>query len=182
MENVKILFEKEVCDYLRLPSLPAKEWDGKSEFANAVAVVTLLSGDKAYAVAKFNPEVTNEPSIVKVFSGEPFRSEGAKFFIVPYYMNVESVDNMDLDEQSKKHAEELIKEAEIIENEGAEDVTSKMPENEYCYPEIENDEQAVAFIKAWNQKHGIKGGVPSKHDSITAKLLAMWMEDNNDKE
>ena len=68
----KILFEKEVCAFLDLPSIPKKQHDNKSGFSKGVAVVKLRSGYNAYAVASFDPEKNKKPIINKVFSGEQF--------------------------------------------------------------------------------------------------------------
>ena len=36
-----IEFEKEVIKYLNIPSIPKKEWDGKSSFSKGVALLEL---------------------------------------------------------------------------------------------------------------------------------------------
>ena len=90
------------------------------------------------------------------------------------YMDTD-VDNMDLDEQSKKAAEDLKKEADELENQGA-DETMEVPKNEYCFDHIHNDEEAIAFIEAYNKKNGIKGQVPKKHDTILNRLLVIYSE------
>ena len=46
--------EKELLSFLDLPSIPRKEWDGKTEFDKGVAVVSLYGGYEAYAIASFN--------------------------------------------------------------------------------------------------------------------------------
>lgn len=169
-----IKFEKEVCNYLNLPKLPVKEWDGKSAFNKGVAVVTLAGDEKAYAVAKFNPDVDTKPNITKVFACETF-FDIEKVLVVPDYMET-SVADADLDAESKKKAEELAQQAEEIENDG----TPKMelPENPYLFDNIHTDEEAIAFITAYNQKNGIKGAVPKKHDTILNRLLVIYSEQN----
>jgi hypothetical protein len=168
-----ISFEKEVCSYLNIPSLPKKEWDGKSSFKNAVATIKLGGSRLAYAVASYDEAKDNAPRVVKSFMTEPFYGID-KVFVVPSYMETD-VDNMDLDEQSKKAAEDLKKEAEELENQGAEE-TTEVPENEYCFDHIHNDEEAIAFIEAYNRENNIKGAIPKKHESIIARLTVIYAE------
>ena len=168
-----ISFEKEVCSYLNIPSLPKKEWDGKSSFKNAVATIKLGGSRLAYAVASYDEAKDDAPRVVKSFMTEPFYGI-EKIFVVPSYMDTD-VDNMDLDEQSKKAAEDLKKEADELENQGA-DETMEVPENEYCFDHIHNDEEAIAFIEAYNRENNIKGAIPKKHESIIARLTVIYAE------
>lgn len=168
-----ISFEKEVCSYLNIPSLPKKEWDGKSSFKNAVATIKLGGSRLAYAVASYDEAKDDAPRVVKSFMTEPFYGID-KIFVVPSYMDTD-VDKMDLDEQSKKAAEDLKKEADELEKQGA-DETMEVPENEYCFDHIHNDEEAVAFIEAYNRENNIKGAIPKKHESIIARLTVIYAE------
>ena len=168
-----ISFEKEVCSYLNIPSLPKKEWDGKSSFKNAVATIKLGGSRLAYAVASYDEAKDDAPRVVKSFMTEPFYGID-KIFVVPSYMDTD-VDNMDLDEQSKKAAEDLKKEADELENQGA-DENMEVPENEYCFDHIHNDEEAIAFIEAYNRENNIKGSIPKKHESIIARLTVIYAE------
>lgn len=168
-----ISFEKEVCSYLNIPSLPKKEWDGKSSFKNAVATIKLGGSRLAYAVASYDEAKDDAPRVVKSFMTEPFYGID-KIFVVPSYMDTD-VDKMDLDEQSKKAAEDLKKEADELENQGA-DETMEVPENEYCFDHIHNDEEAIAFIEAYNRENNIKGAIPKKHESIIARLTVIYAE------
>ena len=168
-----ISFEKEVCSYLNIPSLPKKEWDGKSSFKNAVATIKLGGRRLAYAVASYDEAKDDAPRVVKSFMTEPFYGIN-KIFVVPSYMDTD-VDNMDLDEQSKKAAEDLKKEADELENQGA-DENMEVPENEYCFDHIHNDEEAIAFIEAYNRENNIKGAIPKKHESIIARLTVIYAE------
>ena len=168
-----ISFEKEVCSYLNIPSLPKKEWDGKSSFKNAVATIKLGGSRLAYAVASYDEAKDDAPRVVKSFMTEPFYGID-KIFVVPSYMDTD-VDNMDLDEQSKKAAEDLKKEADELEKQGAEE-TIEVPENEYCFDHIHNDEEAIAFIEAYNRENNIKGAIPKKHESIIARLTVIYAE------
>ena len=168
-----ISFEKEVCSYLNIPSLPKKEWDGKSSFKNAVATIKLGGSRLAYAVASYDEAKDDAPLVVKSFMTEPFYGID-KIFVVPSYMDTD-VDNMDLDEQSKKAAEDLKKEADELEKQGA-DENMEVPENEYCFDYIHNDEEAIAFIEAYNRENNIKGAIPKKHESIIARLTVIYAE------
>lgn len=170
----KILFESEVCKYLNLPNIPKKEWDKKTPFNKGVAIVDLAFGNKAYAVARFDVEKEKTPTIVKVFASEPFYGID-KIFIVPDYMETD-MNDADLDDESKKKAEELAKQADELENEGLEVVEHNDNENPYLFDNITNDEEAIAFITAYNQKNGIKGAVPRKHDTILMRLSVIYAD------
>lgn len=175
-----IQFEKEILDFLRLPSIPKKEHDGKQSFKDGVAVVNLRDGGQAYAVCTFDSETMNEPKVKKVFGITPHKNI-EKIFVVPSYMD-DKVEDMDLSPRDKERAEQLVQEARDLENGGVQVKQTPMPESEYCYDHIANDEQAMAFIREWNKRHGMKKGkVPTTHEGITTKLLAMWMDDNRNK-
>lgn len=175
-----ILFEKEILDFLRLPSIPKKEHDGKQSFKDGVAVVNLRDGGQAYAVCTFDSETMSEPKVKKVFGITPHKNI-EKIFVVPSYMD-DKVEDMDLSPKDKERAEQLVQEARDLENEGVQVKQTPAPESEYCYDHIANDEQAMAFIREWNKRHGMKKGkVPTTHEGITTKLLAMWMDDNRNK-
>lgn len=171
MENIK--FEKEICEFLKLPSIPKKAWDKETPFDKGVAVVKLAFDEKAYAVARYDINKDKEPNIIKVFASEQFFGI-EEIFIVPAYMETD-VKDADLDDESKKKAEELAKQAEEIENDGDKDVIDA-PENEYYFDNITNDDEAIAFITAYNQKNGIKGAVPKKHDTIVMRLSVIFAD------
>lgn len=172
-----VFFEKEVCEALRLPSIPKKKWDGKSSFNRCVAVVKTVSDSEVYAIASFDAEKEKEPRIVKVFSQEPFNKVG-DIFIVPQYMDVEDVKDADLDEESKKRAEELLKEAKEIEDEGVEEEV-KEPENEYYFDHIHTDEEAAAFIASYNKTNRLRARVPKTHEGLIMRLSVIYAESNN---
>lgn len=169
-------FEKELLDYMDLPSVPKKEWDGKSDFDKGVAVVEQRSGREAYAVAVFHSEKHSEPQIKKSFGFEPF-GKILRIFIVPNYMNT-NLEDADLDEASKKKAEEIINEAKEIENEGVEDLS--MPKEEWVFPEIKSKEQAIAWLQAYNSRNKIRGKVPTNSDTIKLRLYSIY-KDNHKK-
>lgn len=171
----KILFQKEVCEYLNLPSIPLKEWDKETPFEKGVAVVKMAFDEKGYAVARYNPEKDKEPVITKVFASQPFYGI-ENVFIVPDYMETD-VKEADLDDESKKKAEELANEAEQIVEEGAGEVQSvETPENPYMFDNITNDEEAIAFIEAYNKKNKIGGRVPKTHDTILMRLAVIYAD------
>lgn len=174
-----IKFSKDVCEYLRLPDIPKKQWDGKTSFNNGVGVVETISGEQCYVVVSFDAEKDAEPRIVKVF-GYDLIGKLSSIFVVPSYMENDDVEDMDLDEESKKRADELAKEAEEIEHEGVEEQI-QTPENEYYFDNISNDEEARAFIEAYNKQNKIKGTVPRKHETIVARLGVIWVEQNQNR-
>lgn len=164
-----IRFEKEVCNYLNIPSIPLKEWNKKDSFKDGVAVTKLLLGDLAYAVCTFNADTDKEPRIKKVFAEERF-SDIEKVFVVPSYMDTNDIENADLDEQSKEAAERLAQETEELAETPENEEKVEMPENEYFFDHIHNDEEAIAFITAYNRDNNIRGAVPSKHETLVMRL------------
>lgn len=176
---MEILFEKEAIKYLKLPSMPKKEFDGESSFDKGIAIITLFDGREAYAIAKFDTNKDVKPRIVKVFSQEPFKGV-KKIFVVPNYMTTkEDVKDMDLDDASKKKAEEILNEAEEVENEGTD--TMKEPENEYFFEHITNDDEAKAFIKSYNERNKIRGRVPTSHEGIITRLAVIYADTNKEE-
>ena len=174
-----VYFENEICEALRLPKIPRKKWDGKSSFRNCVAVVKTSTGIEVYAVASFDSEKDEKPRIVKVFCQEPFNEIG-DIFIVPTYMNVEDIKDADLDEESKKRAEELAKEAKEIENEGtSEEVTdiSKLPE--WIFDHIKNRDEAEAYLKSYRKTNKIKGALPKTEENLKLALYVIYTEMQN---
>lgn len=174
---METLFEKEVIKHLNLPSIPKKEWDGKSSFSKGVALISLRGEREAYAVASFDANVDKTPNIVKVFGIEPFVGI-KKVFVVPSYMTTEDeIKDMDLDEQSKKKVQQVLDEAKEIENEGVVgDEELEKPKNEYYFDHITNDEEAKAFIRSYNSRNHIKGKIPSTHDGIVMRLAVIFSD------
>ena len=174
-----IKYEQEICEYLRIPSIPKKEWNKKDSFKNGVAVIVTMGGQEAYAVASYDATryTSGVADIVKVFGGEPFTCI-KKVFVVPSYMDNMDAKDMDLDDESKKRAEELAKEAEVIEKEGVEDDAPAMPENEYFFDHIHNDEEGRAYIEAYNKANHLRAGLPKKHETIVMRLGVIWAEQN----
>lgn len=176
-----IEFEDNVIAYLGLPSIPKKEHDGKSAFDKGVAIIELFDGREAYAVCEYKPnEGQTEPTVTKVFGVEPF-IRIKQVFVVPNYMtNVEEVKDMDLDEESKKKVESLLNEAEELENEGVEETDTITPIDklpEWVFDEISNKEQALAWLKSWNKRNGIKKGrIPSTDENIKLRLYAIYTD------
>lgn len=171
-----IEFEKEVIAYLNIPSIPRKEWNQTDSFQCGVAVINLSLGRQAYAVCSFDKETDKEPRITKVFGVEPF-SGIDKVFAVPAYMDNNTTD-VDLDAESKKRAEQLAAEASELENQGTTDEAienaNKLPE--WIFPEIQNIEQAQAYLKEYNRINGIKKGkVPTNSETIKLRLYNIYM-------
>lgn len=164
-----IRFEKEVCNYLNIPSIPLKEWNKQDSFKDGVAVTKLLLGDLAYAVCTFNADTDKEPRIKKVFAEERF-SGIEKIFVVPSYMDTKDIENADLDEQSKEAAERLAQETEELSETPDENEDEKVEMPEYFFDHIHNDEEAIAFITAYNRDNNIRGAVPSKHETLVMRL------------
>lgn len=172
-----IRFKQDVCNYLRLPDIPKKKWDGKTSFECGVGVAITKNEEQCYAVVSFNADDDKEPRIKKVFGYDIIKSV-EEVYVVPAYMNEDNVEQMDLDEESKKRALEVAKEAKEIENEGVAE-TVETPANEYFFDNIHNDEEARAFIEAYNKQRKIKGSSPKKHDTIVMRLGVIWAERNN---
>ena len=172
-------YEKEVCEYLTIPNIPLKEWDGKSPFDKGVALIVTRTGIEEYAVASFDKNISNEPRIKKVFGNEPF-AEIKKYFVVPTYMDI-NVDNADLDEESKRKAELLAQEAIELESSGVEEKDDITNTSEWVFDEIKNKGQAIAWLKSYNRTNKIKGRVPSDEETIKMRLLSIRSELNKRK-
>lgn len=180
-----IYFEKEVILHLGLPSIPKKQWDGKAAFTRGVAVVAMVAGDEAYALCRFDPERGDkEPVVTRVFGIEPFTGIN-RVYVVPNYMaTTDDVEKMDLDDESKKKAMEILKEAEDIENESAEekqeaDEMGKLPE--WVFPEITDREEAEAWLRRYNATNRIKGKIPKSEETLKLRLLAIYSGTRNNK-
>jgi len=177
-----IEFEKEVIAYLNIPSIPKKEWNGKDSFQDGVAVINLTLNRQAFAVCTFNEDEDKEPRIKKVFGVEPFMGI-EKVFVVPSYMDNDTTD-ADLDSESKKRAEQLAAEAKELENQGtveeAIEDANKLPE--WIFPEIQNIEQAQAYLREYNRMNRIKKGkIPTNEETIKMRLYNIYMSNKNRK-
>lgn len=174
-----IHYEDAVCKALNIPSIPKKKWDGKKSFKTGVAVIAL---DKektrlAYAVVTFDETNDEQPRVQKVFSIEPFYDIlDDEIYIVPDYMD-NDVESMDLDDESKQAAQRLLDEANELESMGIENEIT-MPENEYFFDQIHDDEQAQAFIKDYNRRNKLRGKVPTTHDALIMRLSVIYSEMN----
>lgn len=174
-----IEFEKEVLRYLNIPSIPLKKHeDPKKSFKNGVAVLEMRGGYRAYAVATYDAATDKAPRVKKTFSLEPF-SKIVEIFVVPEYMDTEEIENADLDEESRKAAQTLVDEAAEIEADGADTGAKDVPENEWCFPEITNLEEAVAWLKSYNKTNKIRGKLPTNEETIKLRLLAIWKSQQN---
>ena len=177
-----IQYEKEIIAYLNLPSIPKKEWNQVDSFQNGVAVVNMSLDRQAYAVCTFNKDEDKEPKIKKVFGIEPFTGI-EKVFVVPSYMDNNTTD-VDLDAESKKRAEQLAAEAQELENNGVVDEAVKEADKlpEWIFPEIQNREQAMAYLREFNRINGIrKGKIPTNEETIKMRLYNIYMSNKNRK-
>ena len=177
-----IEFEKEVINYLNLPSLPKRVWNGKDSFQDGIAVINLTLNRQAFAVCTFNKDEDKEPRIKKVFGVEPFNSI-EKVFVVPAYMDNDTTD-VDLDAESKKRAEQLAAEAHELENEGTVDEAVKEADKlpEWIFPDLQNREQAMAYLREYNRMNGIKKGkIPTNEETIKMRLYNIYMSNKNRK-
>lgn len=173
---METLFEKEVIKHLNLPSIPVKEWDGKSSFSKGVALLSLRGEREAYAVASFDADVDNKPNIVKVFGIEPFVNI-KKVFVVPAYMTTEEeIKDMDLDEQSKKKVQQVLNEAKEIENEGTEDENPMANLPEWIFPEINSKQEAEAWLRNFQSRNKQKGRIPTTEENIKLRLYSIYTE------
>lgn len=176
--------ENEVCQYLGIPSIPKKKWDGKSSFKRGVGIVTLITGKQAYVVVTFDAEKDPEGycRIIKVFSIEQFNLGNfgiEDVFVVPDYMDTD-VENMDFDEKSKEAAKALVNEALDLENSDTAASKVELPENEYYFDNVHSDEEGMAFIKSYNSTNKVRGGkVPTTHEGIIMRLSVIYSELNN---
>lgn len=170
-----ILFEKEVCAQLRIPSIPKREWDGKSSFQTGVAIVGLRTNRDAYAIATFDNENDKKPRITKVFSDEPFGTI-RQLYVVPEYMEVENIETLDLDEASKANAASLAREAQTIEIEGTEEENEYKNLPEWVFDSITNKEEAIAWLTAYRKQNKIRGKMPKNDDTIKSCLLAAYAD------
>ena len=177
-----IQFEKEVIDYLKIPSIPKRDWDGISSFQDGVAVVNISLDRQAYAVCTFNKDEDKEPRIKKVFGIEPFTGI-EKVFVVPSYMDNDTTE-VDLDAESKKRAEQLAAEAQELENNGVVDEAVKEADKlpEWIFDEIHNMSEAQAWLKQYNIRNGIrKGKIPTNEETIKMRLYNIYMSNKNRK-
>lgn len=174
-----IFCENEVCKYLGIPSIPKKKWDGKSGFKQGVGIVDLMTGNQAYVAVTFNPEKDKSCRVAKVFINEQFSNvNNDAIFVVPDYMDTD-VEKMDFDEKSKEAAKALINEALDLENSDTAESKVTLPENEYYFDNIHDDDEAQAFIKSYNQSNKIRGKVPTTHEAIVMRLSVIYSDINN---
>jgi hypothetical protein len=174
-----IKFEKEVCEYLQIPSIPRKEWNEKDSFKKGVAVVRLAVSGTGYAVCTYDEDNDVEPRIIKSFASEPFY-EIENVFVVPNYMNTSEKDisEMDLDDESKKKAEQLVQEAQELTatNEENKEIEEMQQLPEWIFPEITNAEEARAWLQSWNSKNKVRGKIPTNEETIKMRLLNIYSQ------
>lgn len=171
-----IQYENQVLEYLSIPSMPRKEWDGKSSFLKGVALITLSGEREAYAIASFDSDKDKKPKIVKVFGIEPF-IQIRQIFVVPSYMTTEDeIADMDLDEQSKKKVQQVLDEAKEIENEGTKDENPIENLPEWIFPEINSKQEAEAWLRNFQSRNKQKGRIPTTEENIKLRLFSIYSE------
>ena len=177
-----IKYEEEICKHLNIPSIPKKEWNKKDSFKTGVAITKLALGGEAFAVCTFDVENDKEPRVIKSFANEPFYGV-EKVFVLPNYMETD-VEKFDLDEESKKKAEEIIKEAKELTKEKTQEdkqVEEMQALPEWVFPEITNVDEARAWLSNWNNTHKIKGKIPTNEETIKMRLLNIYSQMKNKK-
>lgn len=170
-----IEFEKEVCKYLNIPSIPKKEWDGQKKFTTGVGVLTHIDGSQSYAAVKYDLE-TGKAKVKKTFLNNIPWTELTKVYVIPQYMENVDLDESDLDAESKQSMKLLMQEAKELETEKQEEKI-EMPTHEYYFKNINNDEEARAFIIAYNKRKKIKGRIPKDHQGLLMRLSVIWTEE-----
>lgn len=172
-----IKFEKEVCEYLQIPSIPKKEWNESDSFKKGVAVVRLAVSGVGYAVCTYDEDNDVEPRIIKSFASEPFY-EIEKIFVVPNYMNTSGndINEMDLDDESKEKALQIVQEAKELTQQSEQDKEmeemQKLPE--FIFDEIHNIDEAKAWLKAYYTKNHMNNRIPKDEEAIKLRLLNIW--------
>ena len=167
-----IFHQDDVCRFLAIPAVPKKRWDGEKSFKDGVAVTDLVDGTQAYAVATYDSEQDNEPRIRKVFAQVPFRAV-SDIYVVPNYMDKE-IDTMDLDEDSKRAAKEILDQATALETKDTEDKETETENTpEWVFDEIHNIDEAKAWIKSYRKRNKIRGSIPKTEENIKAYLLVV---------
>ena len=164
-----MLYEKEILEYLNVPSIPKKLWDGVKPFKNACGVVESKNGILCYAVFGFSDKA-NAAFVKKVFGEEPILKI-KEIYPVPDYMDMQDIDKWDLDDKSKNAAKNLADEALEIETEN---VKSEEPTNEWIFDEIHNIEEARAFVASYRKRNKMRGKQIKDEESLKNFLYVMW--------
>lgn len=164
-----MLYEKEILEYLNVPSIPKKLWDGVKPFKNACGVVESKNGILCYAVFGFS-EKANAAFVKKVFGEEPI-IKIKEIYPVPDYMDMQDIEKWDLDEESKNAAKNLADEALEIESEKVE---NDEPLNEWIFDEIHNIDEARAFVASYRERKKMRGKPIKDEESLKNFLYVMW--------
>lgn len=167
-------FEKEVCKFLNIPSLPKNEWDKKSSFDNGVAIVKRLHGGEELAVCRFNSEADTDVRIIKDFGFEPF-TEIISVYPIPSYME-DNITKMTFNDST---SEEAMKALLLEKNELTSGKTEDKKEEEYefGFPFIKDKKEAIAYLKSKNPKAKISPNI----DVIKNKLKVMYHNEQKNK-
>ena len=164
--------EKKILEYLKIPSLPAKKWNGKDSFLQGLAIVRRITGEEDYAICSFNSETDERVRIIKDFGIIPF-TEIIDVFTVPDYMN-DDISKMNLDEESKDAMKQLLDEKKEIVNGKVEETIIS---SEWGYEFIHNKQEAIAYLKSKQ----IKGRISNSEEVLKAKLREMFHKEQKKK-
>lgn len=164
-----MLYEKEILQYLNIPSIPKMEWDGKKPFKNACGEILVKGDVQAFAVFGFS-ESSNSPYVKKVFGEEPIAKIG-KIYPVPDYMDMQGIENWDVNEESKNAAIALANEAIEMEQEKQEDVEET---SEWFFDEIHNLEEARAWVANYRKKKRMRGKPIKDEESLKNFLYVLY--------
>lgn len=175
---MEIQCKDKVLAYYGLPAIPAEKhkWDGKTSFTQGVGIIRLSSERLAYAPCTYDSEHDVRPRVIKAFLQEPFTLTD-EIYVVPTFMNT-NVDDMDLDEASKRAAERLAQEGDEIiaahEDNAIREEIKALPE--WVFDNIHNIDEARAFVQSWHSTNKIKGKIPQNEETLKLRLLAIRSE------
>ena len=162
-----MLHEREILDFLQIPKIPKKEWDGTKEFKNGVGIAKTISGVETYVVVCCDEQGLK---IKKVFDTEPIVGVG-KVFVVPDYMDMKNIENWDLDDESKKAAVSLANEAIEMES-SVEEKEENLPE--WYFDEIHDIDEARAWVSQYRKKRKMRGTMPKTEEALKNFLYVCY--------
>ncbi|MFA6875683.1 MAG: hypothetical protein WCQ87_03515 [Parabacteroides sp.] len=162
--------KREVCEFLKVPTIPKQKWDGKSDFDYGIAIVKRVTGDEELAVCSMKKNISDKVRIIKDFGTIPF-TDIIDVYPIPPYME-DDIDNMDFtDEASKEAMEALLQEKRGLIDQGIDKPDEKV--YEWGYPAIGNKKEAIAFLKS----KSLRGKLPTNDAALKSKLRVMYHEE-----
>lgn len=165
-----MLYEKEILEYLNIPSIPQKKWDGKP-FKNACGIVHLKGKNTAFAVFGFS-DSSNAPYIKKVFGEEPIINIG-EIYPIPDYMDMQGIENWDVPDESKDAAQNLANEAIEMEK-SQQNEEDEFLSNEWFFDEIHNIDEARAWVANYRKKKRMRGKPIKDEESLKNFLYVIY--------